>query len=84
MGKYFAQAAFDQLAVELKEKIAGVLLTSNLPEEEQKRTMKEADLLIKNWRREHNYALDTYYGTDRTRNIKGALKNDLRNRGTEK
>lgn len=80
MGKYNAQAAFDQLAIDLKEKVAGVLLKTEIPQEEQQKEMNEVNRIIENWRKEHDFALDTYYGIDRTRSIKSALKNDLKER----
>lgn len=63
MGKYAAQAVFDRLAVAYIEAAGNT---------------KEARDDVEALRREHDYALNVIYGVETTRNMKKALKNDLR------
>ncbi|WP_332648857.1 hypothetical protein [Lysinibacillus sp. 54212] len=63
MGKYGTQSVFDRLAAEYLAAAGDT---------------QDAQATVNALRREHEFELNSYYGNDPTKNLKHALKNDVR------
>lgn len=81
MGKYTAISAFDQLAADYLEAKNTALAAEGLTEKEKKEQQKTAKNRVDFLRSELTYGLDLFYGSSRHKNIRSAMKNDLRGGG---